>query len=87
MRFDSRFRAVMMEAVAVAEDLFQQGMPLIGMVDRRLALDLELFSRGGMKILGKIREQGYNVLVSRPKVSKAERLAILLRCLPRLLPF
>ena len=32
------------------------------MVDRRLALDLELFSRGGMRVLDKIRAQGYDVL-------------------------
>jgi phytoene/squalene synthetase len=54
-------------------------------VNRRLALDLELFSRGGMKVLDKIRQQEYNVLQQRPYVSKAERITILLRCLPRLL--
>jgi hypothetical protein len=31
-------------------------------VDRRLAVDLELFSRGGMKVLEKIERQGYDVL-------------------------
>ena len=64
-----------------------KGLPLVKQVDRRLALDLELFSRGGLKILDKIRSQNYNVLQSRPHISKAERVAILLRCLPRLLPF
>ena len=32
------------------------------MVDRRLALDLDLFSRGGMRVLDKIEQQDYNVL-------------------------
>jgi squalene synthase HpnC len=86
-KFDRRFEWVMREAVSVAEDLFGKGLPLIKMVERRLALDLELFSRGGMKILQKIRDQGYNVLERRPYVSKAERVGILLQCLPRLLPF
>ena len=85
--FDRRFELILREAVDVAEDLFRKGLPLIETVDRRLALDLELFSRGGMKILEKIRMQGYNVLASRPYISKAERVAILIRCLPRLLPF
>ena len=85
--FNGQFRAVMSEAVSVAEDLFHKGLPLAGMVDRRLALDLELFSRGGLKILQKIRSQDYNVLKKRPHISKAERVGILLRCLPRLLPF
>lgn len=85
--FDSRFEALMREAVDVAQDLFEKGLPLIATVNRRLALDLELFSRGGMKILDKIRAQSYNVLAKRPHISKAERVTIMLRCLPRLLPF
>jgi squalene synthase HpnC len=87
LEFNPRFEAVMREAVDVAEDLFRQGLPLIGKVDRRLALDLELFSLGGMRVLKKIRGQGYDVLERRPHVSKAERICILLQCLPRLLPF
>lgn len=86
-RFNDQFKAAMQEAVDVAEDLFQKGLPLVKQVDRRLALDLELFSRGGLRILDKIRSQNYNVLQSRPHISKAERVAIFLRCLPRLLPF
>jgi squalene synthase HpnC len=82
--FNADFAAIMRDAVEVADDLFQHGLPLIKKVDRRLALDLELFSRGGMKILDKIRAQGYNVLKARPYISKPERVAILLRCLPRL---
>lgn len=87
LEFNARFEGIMREAVNVAEDLFRRGLPLIGKVERRLALDLELFSRGGKKVLKKIRAQGYNVLQRRPHVSKTERLGILLRSLPRLLPF
>jgi squalene synthase HpnC len=87
LKYDERFEALMRDAVSVAEDLFGKGLPLIKMVDRHLALDLELFSRGGMKILQKIRNQRYDVLKRRPQISKAERVGILLQCLPRLLPF
>lgn len=86
LTFNEQFRSVMTEAVAVADDLFRKGLPLIKMVDRRLSLDLDLFSRGGMKILAKIRDQNYDVLVRRPHISKAERVGVLLRCLRRLLP-
>ena len=86
LRFNENFKTLMCEAVDVAEGLFRQGLPLIDTVNRRLALDLELFSRGGLKILDKIRGGGYNVLTQRPHISKAERVSILLRCLPRLLP-
>lgn len=87
LRFNRSFESVMRDAVFVAEDLFHKGLPLIETVSRRLALDLELFSRGGMKILAKIRSQGYNVLEQRPHISKVERVRILFQCLPRLLPF
>lgn len=87
LKYNDRFGAVMRDAVRVAEDLFRKGLPLIEMVDRRVALDLELFSRGGMKILQKVRNQRYNVLQCRAEISKAERVGILLQCLPRLLPF
>jgi squalene synthase HpnC len=84
LKFDERFERVMREAVDLAEDLFRGGLPLIKRVDKRLAVDLELFSRGGMRILEKIREQKYNVLKGRPVISKWERMQILFSCLPRL---
>jgi squalene synthase HpnC len=82
-KFDPHFRAAMNEAVAVARDLFHQGLPLADQVDRRLAIDLELFSRGGLKILDKIEQQDYNVLAARPSIGKVERVALLLGALTR----
>ena len=78
------FREVMREIVEKARTLFVEGLPLIGMVDRRLSLDLDLFSRGGMRVLDKIARQDYNVLASRPAVSKAERVGLLLGSLARM---
>jgi squalene synthase HpnC len=86
-KFTAGFRSVMVDAVVVAQELFEKGLPLIKMIDRRLALDIELFSRGGMKVLEKIRMQAYDVLKRRPSISKPERIGILIQCLPRLLPF
>ncbi len=79
--FDGRFREAMREAVEVARGLFLEGLPLAGMVDRRLAIDLELFSRGGLKVLEKIQQQDYNVLSARPAISKLERVGLLLGAL------
>jgi phytoene/squalene synthetase len=59
-------------------------MPLVGKVDRRLAVDIDLFSRGGMLVLEKIEAQDYNVLRRRPSVTKAERVKLLLAALGRL---
>src|SRR5271157_3572153 len=83
-RFSPAFRAVMREVVLQARQLFREGLPLAEMVDRRLALDLDLFSRGGMRVLGKIEQQGYNVLAARPCISKAERAGLLLASLARM---
>jgi squalene synthase HpnC len=82
-RFDANFRAAMKESVEVARALFLKGLPLAGQVDRRLAIDLELFSRGGLKVLEKIERQDYNVLSARPKVTKVERVALLLGAVTR----
>lgn len=82
-RFNPAFRDAMREIVAYAQDLFDRGLPLTGKVDRRLALDIDLFSRGGMRVLAKIKQQGYNVLAARPAISKAERVRLLLGSLAR----
>jgi squalene synthase HpnC len=77
LRFSPQFQSAMREAVDVARGLFLQGLPLVRTVGRRLAFDLELFSRGGMRILEKIERQDYNVLTRRPSISKVERAALL----------
>jgi squalene synthase HpnC len=82
-RFDHRFRDLMREAVGVARELFQKGLPLAGRVDRRLAIDVDLFSRGGLLVLEKIERQDYNVLRARPAISKAERVGLLLGAVGR----
>jgi squalene synthase HpnC len=83
LRFTPAFRDVMREAVEVARALFLEGLPLARAVDRRLAIDLDLFSRGGMRVLEKIERQDYNVLAARPAISKTERVGLLLRSLAR----
>jgi len=82
-KFDTRFRAAMQEAVNVTRGLFLQGLPLADSVDRHLAIDLELFSRGGLRVLEKIERQDYDVLRSRPAISKLERVGLLLGALTR----
>lgn len=81
--FNGAFRAVMREIVAKARELFHEGLPLVGMVDRRLSLDIDLFNRGGMRILDKIEQQDYNVLTARPSISKVERVGLLFGALVR----
>jgi squalene synthase HpnC len=81
--FTPAFREVMREIVDAARRLFLEGLPLPRMVDRRLALDIDLFSRGGLRLLDKIEQQGYDVLRARPAISKTERVGLLVRSLAR----
>jgi hypothetical protein len=53
------------------------------MVDSELAVDLDLFSRGGLAILKAIERQNYNVLASRPAISGFRKATLLLRALTR----
>jgi squalene synthase HpnC len=78
-RATPQFLTMMKFEVERAREWFQRGLPLIQQVDRRLALDLELFSRGGLAILDAIERQGYDVLKSRPAISKPRKLWLVAR--------
>ena len=80
-RFTPQFRELMRYEVDCTRRMFHAGLPLIGRVDRELALDLDLFSRGGLEILRVIERQDYNVLRSRPAISRSRKVALLLRAL------
>ena len=73
------FRELLEFEVERAREWFAQGMPLIAKVDGALALDIELFSRGGQEILNAIERQHYAVLGRRPAISKARKLALVAR--------
>ncbi len=69
-----QFRALLKFEVERAREWFRRGLPLRKIVDRSLALDIELFSRGGLAILDAIDRQNYDVLTRRPVISKARKL-------------
>ena len=73
------FCEMMRFEVARAREWFAQGLPLAKKVDRELATDIELFSRGGLEILSAIERQGYAVLGRRPAISKTRKLALVAR--------
>jgi squalene synthase HpnC len=82
------FRALLRHEVDYARALFERGLPLIGRVNRDLALDLDLFSRGGLEILRAIELCDYDVLSARPSISRRTKLALALRALGgKALPF
>jgi squalene synthase HpnC len=74
-----QFLELMRFEVQRAREWFDRGLPLVGKVNRELAVDLELFSRGGQEILNAIERQGYAVLGNRPAISKSRKLALVAR--------
>ena len=82
------FCRLMRHEVDYARDMFAQGLALIGRVNRDLALDLDLFSRGGLEILRAIERRDYDVLSARPTISKPTKLALVFRAAAgKALPF
>lgn len=73
------FCAMMQFEVTRAREWFERGLPLVQKVDRDLAIDLELFSRGGQEILHAIEHQRYAVLGNRPAISKSRKLTLVAR--------
>jgi squalene synthase HpnC len=75
-RFTPEFRELMKYEVGRARDYFNLGLPLANRVDRQLGTDIELFTRGGQEILNAIERQDYDVLKSRPAISKSRKLSL-----------
>jgi len=80
-RCTPQFRELMRHEVDYARAMFREGLPLVRMVDRELALDIDLFSRGGLAILAAIERQDYDVLRARPSISGTRKASLLLRAL------
>ena len=82
------FRSLLRHEVDYTRGMFEDGLPLIGRVQRDLALDLDLFSRGGLEILRAIERCDYDVLSARPAITRSAKIQLALRALGgKLLPF
>jgi squalene synthase HpnC len=77
------FRGLMRFEVERAREWFARGLPLIGEVKKELAIDIELFSRGGQEILNAIERQDFAVLGRRPSISKGRKLTLVVRAASR----
>lgn len=81
LRFTPEFAAMMKFQVERTRGLFAAGRELLGRVPVELAVDIDLFSRGGLAILDLIEARGYDVLSSRPALARRTKIALLLRAL------
>ena len=82
------FRDLMRLEVDFARGRFEEGLGLLPMVSRDLAVDLDLFSRGGLEILRAIEQRDYDVLSGRPSISKGTKFNLAVRAVSaKLFPF
>jgi squalene synthase HpnC len=76
LRFTPAFRDLMRFEVERARSLLREGRALVPRMPRQLAVDVDLFSRGGSAILDRIEARGFDVLSSRPSLSPWTKLAL-----------
>jgi hydroxysqualene synthase len=80
-RSSDRAAALLRVQVERTRRFFEDGRGLPGMVSGRLAVELRLTWLGGMRILRRIEEQGYDTLRARPVITKWDKIVLLLRSL------
>ena len=75
---NDQWRALMRFQVERARELFEKGKLLWDKVDPKLAVDLRMFTMGGLAVLDTIEAQGYDTWTKRPKINKIKQLRMLL---------
>jgi squalene synthase HpnC len=80
-QFSDRYVSLMKDLIGRTRQLFAEGYPLAKMVDGRLSIDLEMFSRGGVAVLDAIQAIGCDTLNHRPAIGKGTQVRLLGRVL------
>jgi squalene synthase HpnC len=81
LRFTPAFAGLLKHEVERARALFALGRPLVSRIPRELAVDIDVFSRGGLAILDRIEARGFDVLSARPALSRWTKLLLLGRAI------
>jgi squalene synthase HpnC len=76
LRFTPEFGRLLAFEVARARALLEAGWALVPRMPHALAVDVDLFTRGGLAILDRIAAHGHDVLTRRPRLSKWIKLGL-----------
>lgn len=76
--YNDEFVELMKFEVSRARNLLERGLDLVPLLDSRIKMDVRLFNQGGLRILDKIEEEDYDVLHTRPTLSKGEKVWLFL---------
>ncbi len=80
-RFTPAYASLLRFQVERTRSFFEAGRALPARVRGRLAVELRLTWLGGMRILERIEEMGYNTLDARPRITSTDKIRILLKSL------
>jgi squalene synthase HpnC len=81
LRFTPAFSELLRFEVARARELLSLGRSLVPRIPGALAVDVDLFSRGGSAILDRIEASQFDVLSSRPALTRWTKLRLLGRAI------
>jgi squalene synthase HpnC len=81
LRFTKAFADLMKFEIDRTRGLFEKGRALVPRIPGALAVDVDLFTRGGLAILDRIEALNYNVLTTRPALGKWTKLGLLGRAM------
>jgi squalene synthase HpnC len=81
LRCTPAFRALLRFEVDQTRELLARGRPLVTHLPPALAVDVDLFSRGGLAILDRIEARGFDVLAARPALSRFTKAVLLFRAI------
>jgi squalene synthase HpnC len=84
LRFTPAFAEMMQIQVGRARALLGKGRALVPRIPKALAIDIDLFSRGGSAILDRIEARGFDVLTARPALTRWTKLRLLARAVAAL---
>jgi squalene synthase HpnC len=79
--FSAEFKNLMQFTIERAEEYFREGYKLIPFLSGLFKYEILLTIKGGEMILSKIKKRNYNVLSSRPIITKKDIISILMNVL------
>jgi squalene synthase HpnC len=80
-RCDENFRRLIKFEVDRTQAMFDEGAKLLPLLAPRYRKQIALFGGGGQAILGAIRRQNYDTLTRRPRLSKGQKMGLMMRAL------
>lgn len=81
LRFTPAFAELLEFEVDRARYMLIQGRELLPRLKGRFRLAVDLFNRGGLAILDAIERSGFDVLTERPRLSKIDKLSLIIKAI------